>query len=460
MFISNWIRKLSVKQKVIFKNAIIASLILLAMIMAIFLEASHRKSWERFENNTLKKFELLSELSREIGFKGSVYGLKSSVKAIKMIIREYERLERVTKGEKEALADIEKQLSPIQGNEEIDGKSVVSLLSRLENLAAERFVQSKEEYKAQSLKGYLGLIVLLLGALLGAIIVGLLFSRYLLISIDKLKEGAKAIRAGHLEQPITIDSEDEFGELAREMDYMREALLGNINNLTRSNKELEQFAYVTSHDLQEPLRKVISFGERAVKKISEEEGLDEKTVFYIERMMSAAVRMRSLIDDLLSYSRVSTKGGEFKNVNLNKVLNGVLSDLEVTITEKKAKIVADDLPLVKADPLQMRQLFQNLIGNALKFSRKGVEPVVEIKVKDKFEKAMISISDNGIGFDPKYSERIFAPFQRLHSRQEYAGTGIGLAVCNKIAIRHGGALSVESKEGEGSTFSFEIYKAL
>ncbi|HUK90822.1 MAG TPA: PAS domain S-box protein, partial [Blastocatellia bacterium] len=232
--------------------------------------------------------------------------------------------------------------------------------------------------------------------------------------------------------------------------------------LEESNEELARFAYIASHDLQEPLRKVQSFAERLNAKYGdrlEAEGQD-----YLERMVGAARRMQVLIKDLLQLSRVTTKGAAFVRTDLGQVLREVVSDLEIQIEQAGATVDLAYLPAIEADQTQMRQLFQNIIGNALKFRRQGVAPNVRVKCavgcgegnghapESSADVCRISIEDNGIGFDKKHADRIFSPFQRLHGRGEYEGTGIGLAVCKRIIERHSGHIAAESAPGAGSTF--------
>ncbi len=243
--------------------------------------------------------------------------------------------------------------------------------------------------------------------------------------------------------------------------------------LARSNAELQEFAYVASHDLQEPLRKIQAFGDRL--KIKYGEVLTDQGRDYLERMQNAAIRMEALIDDLLTLSRVTTRAQPFMPTNLTQVVQEVLSDLEVRIQQTGGRIEVGELPTLEADPIQMRQLLQNLIGNALKFHRAEEPPAIKIYSQrltererrptdseagartratgmNSSERCQIFIEDNGIGFDEKYTSRIFNAFQRLHGRSEYEGTGMGLAICRKIVERHDGSITAQSVLGQGSTF--------
>ncbi len=222
------------------------------------------------------------------------------------------------------------------------------------------------------------------------------------------------------------------------------------NQLQQSNRELEDFAYVSSHDLQEPLRKIQAFGDRLVSK--ESDSLSEGGIDYLRRMQDAARRMQNLIGDLLSFSRIATKAQPFVWVDLNQVCREVVSDLEVRLEETDGRVEVGDLPSINGDPTQMRQVLQNLVGNALKFCREGVAPLVEVRGVVEAEVCQLTVEDNGIGFDEKYLDRIFSPFQRLHGRSEYEGTGMGLAICRKIVERHGGQITARSTPGQGSIF--------
>ncbi len=247
--------------------------------------------------------------------------------------------------------------------------------------------------------------------------------------------------------------------------------------LERSNRELQDFAYVASHDLQEPLRKVQAFGDRLERKCAE--SLQDEGRDYIRRMRDASFRMQILINDLLTFSRITTKAQPFSPVNLKKITEEVVSDLEVRIEQTNARIEIGDMPDIDADKVQIRQLLQNLIGNALKFQRANETPIVKIyaegyseigasfqigneeihttsggfgKNNTRSQVCRLFVEDNGIGFDEKYLDRIFTVFQRLHGRSEYEGSGVGLAVCRKIVERHEGMITAESTPGNGAKF--------
>ena len=250
-----------------------------------------------------------------------------------------------------------------------------------------------------------------------------------------------------------------------EMKVYERDLKFKIEELNRSNQDLEQFAYIASHDLQEPLRKIMAFGDRLNSKYGEELGPDGK--FYLTRMLDAANRMKILKENLLYYSKVSTKTEPFELVDLGLTIESVLSDLEMKIQDVDAQITMMPMPKLNALPTQMQQLFQNLISNALKFIRPGVKPIISIETYKADLKEMslldipfksqkyykIIVRDNGIGFDPEYSEKIFLIFQRLHGHSEFEGTGLGLAICKKIADNHHGYIVAKSDKDQGATFT-------
>ena len=223
--------------------------------------------------------------------------------------------------------------------------------------------------------------------------------------------------------------------------------------LSRSNRDLEQFAYVASHDLQEPLRMVSSYVALLGRRYGGE--LDERADKYIHFAVDGANRMQRLIHDLLAYSRVGTQGAELTPTDTAPVLRETLSNLELAIEDSEAQVVFSDLPSVMGDPSQLRQLFQNIIGNALKY-RSESRPRVELDAKRDGDQWTFSIRDNGVGFDQRYAERVFGVFKRLHRNADIPGTGIGLAICQRIIDRHGGRIWAESKLGEGSCFYFTL----
>ncbi|MDP4190962.1 MAG: ATP-binding protein, partial [Bacteroidota bacterium] len=248
----------------------------------------------------------------------------------------------------------------------------------------------------------------------------------------------------------------EIMEEIEERKKIEENLKNTLENLERTNKELGQFAYVASHDLQEPLRMVSTFTtllERRYGNI-----LDENAKEYMNFVVEGAKRMQMLIRELLFYSKISNKEKVVEEVDCSSVLNTAINNLNAQISESSAKILYNDLPTIKADSLLITQLFQNLISNAIKFRRNGVTPEVNICCKEEENHFLFSVKDNGIGIEPEYFGKIFVIFQRLHLRDEYPGTGIGLAICKKIVEQHGGEIWVESFIGQGSIFYFTISK--
>ncbi len=232
------------------------------------------------------------------------------------------------------------------------------------------------------------------------------------------------------------------------------ALAARTEALERSNRELEEFAAVVSHDLREPLRKVTAFGDR----LSRRADLDARGADYLRRMVGAAERMQQLIDDLLTYGRVRAEAQALESLALSVVVRDVLSDLEVAVDEAGARVDVGALPQVHGDRTQLRQLFQNLIGNALKFRREGVAPEISLQVDASAPPGFVRtvVTDNGIGFEPRFASQIFGVFQRLHGRAVFEGSGMGLAVCKRIVERHGGRIVAEGRLGEGATFWVDL----
>ncbi len=252
---------------------------------------------------------------------------------------------------------------------------------------------------------------------------------------------------------------DAQATLEHKVEERTKELVRINNELELRNAELQQYAFIASHDLQEPLRKIQTFTRLVKEQVSDR----PESVQYLERIINASGRMRDLIDDLLNYSRLSALP-VFSEIDLNMVLNDTIADLEVLITEKGATIHKDDLVHAEVNPGQMRQLFQNLLTNALKFSNPGTPPVISIRSQlvnslsfdavpiQNGEYVKLTIEDNGIGFDEQYLGKIFTIFQRLHTKDQYAGTGIGLAIVKKIVEKHNGIITATSDEGKGSAF--------
>jgi PAS domain S-box-containing protein len=266
----------------------------------------------------------------------------------------------------------------------------------------------------------------------------------------------------HLEDLVrmrTYELEKEVAERKRveeKMKHKQSQLDQYARQLANSNRDLEDFAMVASHDLQEPLRKITAFSERLEEKI--DPVLDETGRDYMNRIRDATTRMQTMLNDLMAYSRVNTLAQPSAQVDLNQVLAEVVSNLEIRIEASGGEVLVGDMPSIEADALHMKQLFQNLIANGLKFHKPGVPPVVRVTCELvggrnwREERVQIMVEDNGIGMDEQYIDKIFQPFQRLHGRFEYEGSGMGLAICRKIVERHGGSIDVSSAEGQGTRF--------
>lgn len=278
---------------------------------------------------------------------------------------------------------------------------------------------------------------------------------------------------GYWEYELVAEPNEGMNEIAitgkrcssiKEQDNHEEVLSRLVLELQHSNKDLEEFAYVASHDLQEPLRKINNFSSRLDDRFSEI--LPEEARYYVQRIKASADNMRSLIDNLLEFSRVSRGRHTYSPVNLNFVLHQVLSELELTIEETNTKIESDSLPVIEASLPQIKQVFVNMIGNAIKFRKKDHPPRIEIRSEllpstDRASLGLptgaiyhkLTIQDNGIGFEPEYAETIFQVFQRLHGKTEYPGSGIGLAICRKIIEKHRGMAYATAAPGEGACFT-------
>ena len=285
--------------------------------------------------------------------------------------------------------------------------------------------------------------------------------------IGALARRVRRVAQGDFDRQVRSRGPRDIAELAADIDSMRERILQELaasreahaqldaqaRELERSNAELEQFAYVASHDLQEPLRKVASFSQLLEQRYKGQ--LDERADQYIAFAVDGAKRMQQLINDLLAFSRVGRTSGVLGPVDLDGVLERSLANLAVAIEESGAKVIADPLPTVKGEASLLAMVFQNLIGNAIKFQSNGA-PEIHVSVAREDGEWIFSCSDNGIGIDSEYAERVFVIFQRLHPKDEYAGTGIGLAMCRKIVEYHGGRIWLDTEDSPGTTFRFTL----
>ncbi len=344
------------------------------------------------------------------------------------------------------------------------------LLLRSQRLTTEAFefsaIHRQTMVEAQGIANWITLLSIAGFAVL-AFSISLLTARAIVRPLDKLARSAKTIGEGDLRHRADVKTKNEIGILAQSFNQMTERLVEDITErelaevalalhtkeLERSNAELARFAHVASHDLQEPLRTVTSYVQLLERRYQGQ--LDADADEFINYAVKGAARMQQLIVDLLAFSRLDSRAKEFSRVDCNDPLGQALSNLKAAIREAGAAVTHDPLPTVVGDPSQLASLFQNLIGNAIKF--RGEEPPrIHVSAESSSKEWTFSVRDNGIGIDPKYGERIFIIFQRLHRTDEYPGTGVGLALCKKIVERHGGRIWVESRPGEGSTFHFTI----
>ena len=439
-------------------------------------ESRNRRAVERLQSAIIRYSDLVdTHFPDEIATRDAV------VTSARQFITASAEIIEIAKIEPDAIAI----LRNVKEIETLEDDFVQTIAIVLEDEAEEWREKRGRINATMALVHYAGLMV---GGLVVASVfaIGWLVSRSISRPLGELVLAADRIGRGEFDTPLEIHTRGEIGNLVSSFRKMTQRLAGmrkdlenqidernraqdmlkqRASELERSNAELETFAYVASHDLQEPLRKVQAFGDRLISKYAEV--LDERGLDYLSRMQDAAERMQTLIQSLLSFSRIGTNAEPHVPVDLDAVVQEVVGDLEVRIQETGAKVEVGDLPTIEADPTQMRQIFQNLIGNALKYRREGVATVVRVSAEvldgaagpldgTPTKLCRIRFEDNGIGFEPQFADRIFGIFQRLHGRGEFEGTGVGLAICRKIAERHGGTISAEGRPGAGSCFTVTL----
>lgn len=341
-----------------------------------------------------------------------------------------------------------------------------NLRSGIQNLKEEIDISSKASAlratKVQTRANRIVIMIILVTTIIG-LTLALSITRTITRPLRQAANFAREIAEGNTSVDIKdYGDNNEIGKLLTAMKKMAKAiekseikLKKRADELARSNADLEQFAYIASHDLQEPLRMVSSYTQLLSRRYKGQ--LDESADEFIHFAVDGVNRMKCLINDLLTYSRLGRGEEEFRSVDLNKTLENTKLSLQEIIKEKSAKITSNDLPTLNGDAIKLEQLFQNLISNAIKF-KSDETPQIEVEAKETEKAFRISFSDNGIGVDPEYRERIFQIFQRLHGKSEYPGTGIGLAVCKRIVEYHKGKIWVESGSGNGTKFVVELPK--
>ncbi len=293
------------------------------------------------------------------------------------------------------------------------------------------------------------------------VLLGIFFHFQMTKRVRKLVSTMNQFANGDFKAPVGVNGRDELSTLAESIrkmatrrDQDQQRMNAYAKKLEESNQDLQDFAHIASHDLQEPLRKILSFGDLLKSSISKE---DDKGMAHLERIQKSTARMKSFIEDLLQFTQLGTKENACEPTDLNGVVQRVLEDLETRMVETQGTVHIKSLPVIEADAMQMYQLFLNLIGNGLKFHREGVGPVISLdSSRDADGMWEITVEDNGVGIEEQYVDKIFKPFERLHGRGTYEGTGIGLTICNKIVTRHGGEISVKQHSEYGVTFRIRL----
>lgn len=484
---------MKIERKLVRLAVICALLFMTGGFLSLWSVFRANDKWRDYVTRITEKRHLLGEIFVYSGYGNGIHEFKNLVlrrdlkyrddaangfdRAIERI-DQYLSFPRLADSEREALVEFKRTLTLYRKNVDVavklialgktseqidrqvkidDGPALRELTILFQQLAGERMkaIVALEKEQRQ--------VVVVLSAFFGiAFFFGLYFARRtglnLVSSITKLVRASERIASADWDVPVTVQSGDEFETLGRCMDRMQTDLRSLFGRLKQSNAELERFAFVASHDLQEPLKKIQLYGEFLESECKDR--LDENGVLYLTKLQDASVRMSQLIHDVLEYSRLS--GGEnlFSVVDLNALVEEIRSDFEPVLRVGQAEIQSDPLPKVSGNRAQLKQLFANLVGNAIKFRKPGHPARVAIRARPSKDGTIeIRVEDEGIGFDMKFAEKITEPFTRLHPQTAYPGTGIGLAICQRVAMNHGTRLRFASEPGRGARISTEFKPA-
>lgn len=465
----------------------------LSALSIMELSASQRMNSEiaKMESLVKERAKLQSNIRSLLGYGGAIHNFKNYVlrkqqhyfesaerefSEVISIVADFEKSELANDEDRKHLAEVKKVAEAYLANlyvaqRLINQKKLIAEVDRIVKIddtfaiaGLDKFTtvtngisaNTKEEIatyiKGQALRFSLIAAILLLSLST----VSIFISRRIIRSVRTLKQFAADIREGNLDNKVATQYQGEFSELAADMDFMRMGLKSQFKRLQHLNAELAEFSYVASHDLQEPLRKITAFGEKLEKNLNNEVIEKDKALRNAQKMMDAAQRMRKLISSILTYSKLDHSDLEWSEINLEELVREVVGDLEVSIRSKGAEIHYENLHTVYGIRPQMRQLFQNLISNSIKFCLDGEQPKIRISTKETERGIEVRVSDNGIGFEHGYLEKILKPFQRLHGKSEFPGTGMGLAICQKIIKRHGYDIDIDRKISQGTTFVFGL----
>lgn len=484
--------------KKIFSISLLPIILLLfgGLISGFFVNSSNEAT-THYINDYVQRQNKLSEITTNLGYGGAIHAFKNyvlrfedhyRVRALESLLKiidqivEYKNLSPLSVEERNTMQILEATVNSYLGKlktiqEMIENKSTQKAIDKavkvddtpatkaLEELRV--FFIKKRDIEVLKLKSSnkiaFNIIVIVFScALLISLILGHTVSKSIIESIKKLMYISNTISSGnydHQKNYVSDFSDDELKSLADQMIAMNKNLNETFESLKKSNEELTNFAFIASHDLQAPIKKVSSYADLLEMEVIDNRLTDEATS-YIEEIKKSSLRMIKLINALLNYSLLTASKITFSKVDLVKVISDCQKNLELQIDESKANVITTNLPSVFGNEELLQSLFQNLISNSLKYRNKDLDPVIKISAtKEGSNRWKITVEDNGIGFDLKYIDTIMRPFGRLHSNKDYEGLGIGLSLCKRIVETHGSSIIVSSKENEGSSFSFTLKSA-